>query len=261
MTDPHVPRRPAVVPPSSTSTPTSAPGIGRAARTAVPRSSHAEWAPAPDRADPAALLAAQETTRVPELVPLRHERMLVSPFTFYRGAAVIMAADLAAVARTPGSGSRRAATRTSRTSAASPRPTGRSCSTSTTSTRPALARSSGTSSASPRASRSRPGRVSFTAKEDARVVAPGRRSRTARRWPTFARMTNLDVWYARLDVEKVFNEYRSRATPERDQALRAQPGQGPGQGQHEGVRQAHRAGRRRVPHQERSARRRPARAT
>ena len=53
------------------------------------------------RADPAALLAAQETTRVPDLVPARHERMLESPFTFYRGAAVIMAADLGA---TPNAG-------------------------------------------------------------------------------------------------------------------------------------------------------------
>ena len=57
----------------------------------------AAWAPAPDRPDPAALLTAQETTRVAELVPIRHERMMVSPFTFYRGAAVIMAADLATV--------------------------------------------------------------------------------------------------------------------------------------------------------------------
>ncbi|MET0920169.1 MAG: DUF2252 domain-containing protein [Acidimicrobiia bacterium] len=54
------------------------------------------WEPSAIRAHPGDLLAAQETTRVPELVPLRHERMLVSPFTFYRGAAVVMAADLAA---------------------------------------------------------------------------------------------------------------------------------------------------------------------
>ncbi len=68
---------------------------GRAARRAVPRSSHGVWEPSATRAHPGDLLAAQETTRVTELVPLRHERMLVSPFTFYRGAAVIMAADLA----------------------------------------------------------------------------------------------------------------------------------------------------------------------
>ncbi|MET0895351.1 MAG: DUF2252 family protein, partial [Acidimicrobiia bacterium] len=59
------------------------------------------WEPSAIRAHPGDLLAAQETTRVPELVPLRHERMLVSPFTFYRGAAAIMAADLAG---TPDSG-------------------------------------------------------------------------------------------------------------------------------------------------------------
>ncbi|HEX4528301.1 MAG TPA: DUF2252 family protein, partial [Acidimicrobiia bacterium] len=74
--------------------------MGRAARAEVARSAQAECAPAPDRADPGALLRAQETTRLPDLVPLRHERMLASPFTFYRGAAVIMAADLAASANT-----------------------------------------------------------------------------------------------------------------------------------------------------------------
>ena len=52
--------------------------MGRAARDAVSRSSHGEWAPGPGRADPTALLTAQETTRVPDLVPLRHERMLAS---------------------------------------------------------------------------------------------------------------------------------------------------------------------------------------
>ena len=74
---------------------------GKAARKAVPRSAHAEWAPAPDRPDPVALLEQQAAARVPELVPIRYGRMLVSPFTFYRGAAAIMAADLA---RTPDSG-------------------------------------------------------------------------------------------------------------------------------------------------------------
>jgi uncharacterized protein (DUF2252 family) len=68
---------------------------GRAARTEVPRSSHAAFEPSPDRADPIALLERQARTRVPELVPIRYGRMLVSPFTFYRGAAMIMAGDLA----------------------------------------------------------------------------------------------------------------------------------------------------------------------
>jgi len=68
---------------------------GREARRRSPRSSHAGWAPSPDRPDPVALLEQQATTRVPELVPIRHARMLVSPFTFYRGAALLMASDLA----------------------------------------------------------------------------------------------------------------------------------------------------------------------
>src|SRR5271163_150281 len=69
---------------------------GRAARQTTPRSAHGEWGPAPERHDPVALLAAQAASRVQELVPIRYGRMLASPFAFYRGAAAIMAADLAA---------------------------------------------------------------------------------------------------------------------------------------------------------------------
>jgi uncharacterized protein (DUF2252 family) len=61
----------------------------------VPVASHAEWAPDPMRDDPVSLISAQNETRVPWLVPVRHGRMQVSPFTFYRGTARIMAADLA----------------------------------------------------------------------------------------------------------------------------------------------------------------------
>ena len=67
---------------------------GKAARKEVPPSSHAGWKPAADRPDPVALLEEQNARREPDLVPVRHGRMLVSPFTFYRGAARIMAADL-----------------------------------------------------------------------------------------------------------------------------------------------------------------------
>jgi uncharacterized protein (DUF2252 family) len=74
---------------------------GRAARAEVPRSAHGRWAPAADRPDPVALLEEQAASRVPLLVPIRYGRMLVSPFTFYRGGALIMASDLAA---TPVSG-------------------------------------------------------------------------------------------------------------------------------------------------------------
>jgi uncharacterized protein (DUF2252 family) len=69
---------------------------GRAARAKVPRVSHEGWEPSPDRPDPVALLEEQNTTREPDLVPVRHGRMMASPFTFYRGAAKIMAADLEA---------------------------------------------------------------------------------------------------------------------------------------------------------------------
>src|SRR6201995_986817 len=68
---------------------------GKAARAEVPRASHAPFTPPPGRADPLEVLESQASTRVPELVPIRYGRMLVSPFTFYRGAAMIMAADLA----------------------------------------------------------------------------------------------------------------------------------------------------------------------
>ena len=61
----------------------------------MPRSSHAEWTPPAGRADPVDVLQAQAATRVEDLVPIRYGRMLVSPFTFYRGAAAHMAADLA----------------------------------------------------------------------------------------------------------------------------------------------------------------------
>ncbi|HEX7536700.1 MAG TPA: DUF2252 domain-containing protein, partial [Dermatophilaceae bacterium] len=73
---------------------------GKAARKTVPLSSHADFEAA-DRADPIALLESQAVTRVPELVPIRYGRMLVSPFSFYRGGALIMATDLS---RTPSSG-------------------------------------------------------------------------------------------------------------------------------------------------------------
>ena len=64
---------------------------GKAARTEVPRSSHAEFTPAPQRPDPVALLESQAATRVPELLPIRYGRMAVSAFTFFRGAALPMA--------------------------------------------------------------------------------------------------------------------------------------------------------------------------
>jgi uncharacterized protein (DUF2252 family) len=76
---------------------------GKSARTQAPRSSHRGWAPAEDREDPVAILGRQAESRVEELVPIRYGRMAASPFAFFRGAAAVMAADLAA---TPDSGLR-----------------------------------------------------------------------------------------------------------------------------------------------------------
>jgi len=75
--------------------------VGRALRKETPRSSHADWQPPANGRDPVAILEQSNATRVPELVPIRYGRMLVSPFTYLRGSPAVMAADLA---RTPRSG-------------------------------------------------------------------------------------------------------------------------------------------------------------
>ena len=93
-------RAPASRPPVAHFTIAERAARGKAARAEVPRKSHGEWEPPPDRADPVELLEEQAATRVPELVPIRYGRMLVSPFTFFRGAAYLMAADLAGMPRT-----------------------------------------------------------------------------------------------------------------------------------------------------------------
>jgi uncharacterized protein (DUF2252 family) len=186
--------------------------VGRAARAEVRRSSHAEWEPASDRRSPFELLSAQETTRVPDLVPVRHERMLVSPFTFYRGAAVVMAADLGT---RPNSGLRVQACGDAHLSNfggfASPERALQFDINDFDETNPGpfewdvkrLVTSFEIAARS----------LAFTDKEKRAVVATVVRSyREA--IAGFAPMTNLDVWYAHLDVEKVFNEYRSQATPE-----------------------------------------------
>jgi hypothetical protein len=69
---------------------------GKEARQRISRSAQAGWEPGPDRTGPVETLAEQDKSRVPELVPVRYGRMLASAFTFYRGAAGIMAADLGA---------------------------------------------------------------------------------------------------------------------------------------------------------------------
>ncbi len=85
--------------PTSHPSPAERAARGKAARAKVPRSNHAGWDPPSDRRDPVDLLEEQAASRVPELVPIRYGRMLASPFAFYRGAAYLMAADLASTPR------------------------------------------------------------------------------------------------------------------------------------------------------------------
>jgi len=73
---------------------------GKELRKLVPRRAHSDWRPAPDRPDPIKLLRAQDTDRQQDLTPIRWGRMSASPFTFYRGSAALMAADLAPLPRT-----------------------------------------------------------------------------------------------------------------------------------------------------------------
>ena len=70
--------------------------MGKSLREKCPRSSHAAWQPAADRPEPVSLVLKADEGRLPELLPLRHGRMVMSPFTFYRGSALAMAVDLAA---------------------------------------------------------------------------------------------------------------------------------------------------------------------
>ena len=186
--------------------------LGRAARAAVPRSAHAEWAAGTERADPVTLLRAQEATRVPELVPLRHERMLESPFTFYRGAAVIMAADLATV---PSSGLRVQACGDAHLANfggfAAPDRTLVFDMNDFDETVPGpfewdvkrLAASFEIAARSREFS-------SKTARAVVRRVASSYREAMAQ----FAAMTNLEVWYSRLDAQAVLDRWRSHVSPD-----------------------------------------------
>jgi uncharacterized protein (DUF2252 family) len=92
-----------LAPPHEVLTPDEWRARGRERRRSAPRSSHAQWAPPPDRPDPVAILEEQAKSRVRDLIPIRYGRMAASPFAYYRGAAAPMAWDLA---HTPSSGIR-----------------------------------------------------------------------------------------------------------------------------------------------------------
>ena len=98
-----MPSAPTKSPFVDTASPEERAAAGKAAREEVPRSSHGEWEPPARRRDPVRVLEDQAKGRVQELVPIRYGRMLASPFAFFRGAAAIMAMDLA---KTPESGLR-----------------------------------------------------------------------------------------------------------------------------------------------------------
>jgi uncharacterized protein (DUF2252 family) len=184
---------------------------GKAARKEVPRASHAVFEPLPTRSDPVELLERQATTRVPELVPIRYGRMLVSPFTFYRGAAMIMAHDLAATPRSGltvqccgdahlsnfgvfASPERRLVFDVNDFDETLPGPWEWDVKRLAASMLIA-ARDNG-----------------FRAKDQDRVVLDTvGRYRTA--MAEFAGMKNLDVWYAHLDVESVLQDYGSQFKP------------------------------------------------
>ncbi|HEY6888954.1 MAG TPA: DUF2252 domain-containing protein [Solirubrobacter sp.] len=181
---------------------------GKAARGVAPRSSQAEWAPPPERQDPVAVLAAQDSTRIAQLVPLRYGRMLASPFTFFRGAAAIMAADLAA---TPVSGFRAQLCGDAHLSNfggfAAPDRTLVFDLNDFDETLPGpwewdLKRLAASLAV---AGRDR----GFPASATADVVGAGMRAyRRAMR--EFAEMRTLDVWYARLDVDSLFDRWAKR---------------------------------------------------
>jgi uncharacterized protein (DUF2252 family) len=184
---------------------------GKAARARVQRSSHAGFQPAAQRADPIALLEGQAKTRVPELVPIRYGRMLVSPFNFYRGAALIMASDLAPTPRSGltvqccgdahlsnfgvfASPERELMFDVNDFDETLPGPWEWDIKRLTTSVLIA-ARNNG-----------------FAVKdEDRAVLDTAREYRTA--MAGFAAMSNLEVWYAHLDVEATVRELGSQLTP------------------------------------------------
>lgn len=203
----HAPTKPPLV---DTAFPEERAAAGKAAREKVPRSSHGEWEPPARRRDPVKVLEDQAMSRVQELVPIRYGRMLASPFTFFRGAAAIMAMDLA---KTPESGLRVQACGDAHLSNfgvfAAPDRREVLDVNDFDETLPGpwewdvkrLAASFAI------AGRDR----DFTPKETrAAVLRTVRSYREAMR--EFAAMRNLDVWYARLDVETLLAELAKVAT-------------------------------------------------
>jgi uncharacterized protein (DUF2252 family) len=189
---------------------------GKAARAAAPRESHGGFDPSADRPDPVALLEQQAESRVPELVPIRYGRMLVSPFAYFRGAALPMASDLAG---TPCTGLVVQACGDAHLSNfgifASPERKFLFDINDFDETLPGpwewdvkrLGASLEVAARNNGFSRKQRGRI---------VTASVRRYREAMR--TFAGMSNLDVWYARVDLDLVEKMFQPRMA-ERDRKV------------------------------------------
>ena len=181
---------------------------GKEARVAVPRESHAVFDPPPGRADPVGLLEEQAKSRVPELVPVRRGRMMVSPFTFYRGAALPMASDLS---HTPvsglavqacgdahlsnfgifGSGERRLVFDVNDFDETTPGPWEWDVKR--------LA-----------ASMEVAGRGNGFSGKDRREIVTASVTRYRQAMRDFAKMTNLDVWYAHADLDQLRAQFDSQ---------------------------------------------------
>jgi uncharacterized protein (DUF2252 family) len=179
---------------------------GKVGRAAVPRSSHRDWSPA--SRDPLAILRKQDESRVPELVPIRYGRMLASPFAFFRGGAAVMAADLAT---TPSAGFEVQLCGDAHLSnfgvfAAPDRRPVFDCNDFDETCRGPFEWDLKRLTASLAiAGRSR----GFGKKERRRAVVSGSAGyRKAMR--AFAAMRNIDVWYARIEVESRLAELRPR---------------------------------------------------
>ena len=189
-------------------TPAERAARGKKARAAVPRDSHAVFDPGPDRPDPIGLLEEQAKARVPELVPIRRGRMMVSPFTFYRGAALPMASDLAT---TPvsglavqacgdahlsnfgifGSAERRLVFDVNDFDETLPGPWEWDVKRLATSLEVA-------------------GRGNGFSGKDRREIVTASVTRYRQAMRSFAGMTNLDVWYARADLDDLRAEFASQ---------------------------------------------------
>jgi hypothetical protein len=198
-------------------TPEERVALGKAARAKVPRRIHGEWEPPSNRRDPVDVLEEQSGTRLPELVPMRYGRMLVSPFAFYRGAAALMASDLSGDARTGLNAQLCGDCHLSNFGAfAAP-------------DRRLIFGINDFDETLPgpfewdvkrlAASFVVAGRfLALSDKEQAAVnVAVGKAYRESMR--EFAAMRNLDLWYARLDMEEVARQFRSSASVEQRKRL------------------------------------------